>query len=249
MNRKVRVLGVDISDQAMDAAIDQLRDAAFATDRTRAVFFPNAATLNLAAADPAYRHVLSSADFVFADGTGVRWAARMRGVQLRANLNGTDVIPALLQAAPALRIYLLGGDEAVNAAAAEAVRKDHPNVTVVGRYHGYFDLSDSSEVIGRINAADPDVLLVGFGNPLQESWIYRNRGALQAPLVAGVGGLFGFWAGTRTRAAGFTRRIGMEWFDILIREPHKARRYLLGNPVFLFRALRSRRRDLRGDSH
>lgn len=237
------MLGVDVTDQTMESAVGQLR-AAVAGDAVTAVAFPNAATLNLAVDDPGYRDVLNSMDIVCADGTGVRWAARMRGVKLLANLNGTDVIPALLAASPGLRVYLLGDVNDVNAAAAQAIARDYPDMVVAGRHHGFFDLDDPADVLADIRRAAPQLLLVGFGNPLQEKWIAENRDALAVPVVAGVGGLFGFWAGTRTRASGFTRRIGMEWIDILLREPHKARRYLLGNPLFLYRAVRMRRADL-----
>lgn len=228
----------------MESVVAQLT-AALDADCVTAVAFPNAATLNLAVDDPDYRDVLNSMDIVCADGTGVRWAARMRGVRLLANLNGTDVIPALLADSPGLRVYLLGDADDVNEAAAAAISRDYPDVAVVGRHHGFFTLDEPGDVLADIARAAPQLLLVGFGNPLQEKWIADNRDALAVPVVAGVGGLFGFWAGTRTRASGFTRRLGMEWFDILLREPHKARRYLLGNPLFLYRAVRMRGADLR----
>ncbi|MGX9296190.1 WecB/TagA/CpsF family glycosyltransferase [Tsukamurella paurometabola] len=243
MSHTVRILGVRFDDLSVDSAVTRLQEAARGAEALTVVF-PNAATLNLAARSPTYRDILNSADFVFGDGTGVRWAARMRGVRLRANLNGTDVIPALLEATPGLRVYLLGGTEEVNAAAAAAAARKFP-VDVVGRHHGFFDLDASADVLAAITAAAPDVLLVGFGNPLQEEWIAKNLNALHVPLTAAVGGLFGFWAGTRTRAPGLARRLGVEWVDILLREPHKAKRYLLGNPAFLARAVRSRSADLR----
>ncbi|MEC4613840.1 WecB/TagA/CpsF family glycosyltransferase [Tsukamurella tyrosinosolvens] len=241
MQHDVHILGVRFDDLSFDSAVARLQEAARG-DRPRTVVFPNAATLNLAAESASYRAVLNASTFVFGDGTGVRWAARMRGVRLRANLNGTDVVPALLDATSGLRVYLLGATEDVNAAAADAVARRFP-VDVVGRHHGFFDHDACPDVLAAIAAAAPDVLLVGFGNPLQEEWIARNRASLSVPLTAGVGGLFGFWAGTRTRAPGIARRLGVEWVDILLREPHKARRYLLGNPAFLLRSVRSRSAD------
>lgn len=241
MSQCVNILGVVFDDVSVDVAVARLRAAARGPAGSTVVF-PNAATLNLAARSAAYRDVLNSSTFVFGDGTGVRWAARMRGVRLRANLNGTDVVPALLEATPGLRVYVLGGTEEVNAAAAAVAGRRFP-VRIVGRHHGYFDMSDSAGVVAAVRDAAPDLLLVGFGNPLQEEWIARHRAALQVPLIAGVGGLFGFWAGTRTRAPGLARRLGVEWVDILIREPHKAKRYLLGNPAFLLRAVGARAAD------
>lgn len=243
MSQEVRILGVRFDDLTLESALARLQGTARGPAGSTVVF-PNAATLNLASGSHEYRDVLNASTFVFGDGTGVRWAARMRGVRLRANLNGTDVIPALLKATPGLRVYLLGGTEEVNAAAAAYAERSFP-VEIAGRHHGYFDLSDGADVLAAIAAGAPDLLLVGFGNPLQEEWIARNRSALRVPLTAGVGGLFGFWAGTRTRAPGLARRLGVEWVDILVREPHKAGRYLLGNPTFLLRAVRARAADRR----
>jgi N-acetylglucosaminyldiphosphoundecaprenol N-acetyl-beta-D-mannosaminyltransferase len=53
-----------------------------------------------------------------------------------------------------------------------------------------------------------------------------------------VGGLFGYWAGDIRRAPMWLRRFGAEWLGILLQQPHKAGRYLLGNPLFLMRILR-----------
>ena len=47
-------------------------------------------------------------------------------------------------------------------------------------------------VIEKINAAKPDVLLVGMGNPLQERWICQNLSRIQVPVCMGIGGLFDF---------------------------------------------------------
>ena len=98
----------------------------------------------------------------------------------------------------------------------------------------------TSRVIRQINQAQPDVLLVGMGNPLQERWIHRHRHQLDVPLCIGVGGLFHYWAGDLQRAPIWLRRWGAEWLGILLQQPHKARRYLLGNPLFLYRILRNR---------
>ncbi len=237
MRRVVRIVGVDVVDQTMDEAIAELQSIIRDRAGCRSLFFVNANTLNIAVDDDAYARMLNEADLVFGDGTGVRWAARLRGVRLQANLNGSDVVPALLVAVPGLRVFVLGGIDDVNARAAAGLTR-HYVVEVVGRHRGWLDVTEDRPVIELINAAAPDLLLVGFGNPDQEEWIARYRAELRVPLIAGTGGLFGFWAGTRVRASAFTRQIGMEWVETMIREPRKAPRYLLGNPKFLYRMVR-----------
>ena len=176
----------------------ELRDG-----RARTVYFVNAHTLNLAAADAAYRDVLNAADCVFGDGTGVRWAARLQGVRLQDNVNGTDLVPQLFRAAAGrgYRCFLLGADERTTPPGRRLRREALPGWTVAGHHHGYLaDANSDREVLRRIAAARPDVLLVGMGNPLQEQWIHEHRDELEVPLVAGVGGLLNFWAGNVRRA-------------------------------------------------
>jgi N-acetylglucosaminyldiphosphoundecaprenol N-acetyl-beta-D-mannosaminyltransferase len=209
----------------------------------QSVYFVNAHTLNLAAADPAYRDVLNSADYVFGDGTGVRWAARLHGLRVRDNLVGTDLVPQLLRqnADQDYRYFLLGGSGPVIARAAAMAQRTFAGWTAAGFHHGYlFDRDSTADLVRQINDARPDVLLVGMGNPLQEKWIHRHRQQLEVPLCIGVGGLFTYWAGGLRRAPRWLRRCGAEWLGILLQQPHKARRYLLGNPLFVARILRER---------
>jgi len=229
--RRICVFGVWITDVPRARALELLAAALqspFARPRT--VFFANAHTLNLAAASEEYRRVLNQADWVFGDGTGLRWAARLRGVRVYDNLCGTDLIPQLFAACAkgGLRYFLLGGDEQTVARAAAGCPANRAGWTLAGYHHGYLASPRlCAQAVEAINRARPDLLLVGMGNPLQEIWIHAHRHQLEVPLVAAVGGLFNYWAGTLRRASPVLRRLGAEWLGILWQQPHKARRYLL----------------------
>lgn len=242
--RKLRVLGVEITDMTSDDAVDLLEDLVTRTDgRTRTVYYVNAHTLNLAVEDASFREVLAASDYVFGDGTGVRWAARVNGVRLRANLNGTDLTPALFArgAGRGLRYFLLGATPEQIAIAAETAKRLFPGWEQAGFHHGYVHEGDASaRVVEQINAARPNLLLVGMGNPLQEKWIDAHKSALRVPLCAGVGGLFTYWSGDLDRAPAWMRRLGVEWLHILRRQPAKAKRYVVGNPLFVWRMLKLR---------
>jgi len=212
------------------------------------VYFVNAHTLNLAASDPSFRDVLNGGDLVFADGTGVRWAARLRGIRLVENLNGTDFVPAFFQATAdrGYSCYLLGADETTIGRAAEYARRTFPGWIIRGHHHGYLREADvEAAALQKIRDAKPDVLLVGMGNPRQERWIERHRAALGPTVCLGVGGLFDFWAGNVRRAPAWLRRAGHEWLWRLLQQPgDKARRYLCGNPQFLARVLRECKKSM-----
>jgi N-acetylglucosaminyldiphosphoundecaprenol N-acetyl-beta-D-mannosaminyltransferase len=244
-DRRLRILGVEITDVTVGRAIElidgmlQERDGA-----ARAVYFANAHTLNCAAADPDYRRLLNEAARVFGDGTGVRWAARLQGVRVRDNLCGTDLLPALMRATThrGYRYYLLGAAEPVVRGAARCVAELLGDPSgVAGCHHGYLaDPGLGDRVIDAINDSGADVLLVGMGNPIQEGWIHEHRARLRVGVAMGVGGLFDYMSGQRPRAPRWLRRIGAEWLGVLLRDPRKARRYLLGNPLFLWRIARER---------
>ena len=59
----------------------------------------------------------------------------------------------------------------------------------------------------------------------------------------GVGGLFDFYSGRISRAPAWMREIGLEWVYRLLQEPGRMwRRYIIGNPLFLFRVWKETRR-------
>jgi N-acetylglucosaminyldiphosphoundecaprenol N-acetyl-beta-D-mannosaminyltransferase len=247
---KYRVLGVDVTDLRFEDALEVLEELiARRGDRARVVYFVNAHTLNVAARDPRFRQVLNTADYVFGDGTGVRWATRMiHKHRLLGNVNGTDLTPAMFQAfaGRGLRYYLLGATADVIERAAAHAREHFHGWTLAGHHHGYLAGVDSLEVVERINAARADVLLVGMGSPTQETWLAAHRDRLQVPLCMATGGLFTYWSGDLDRASPWMRRIGFEWLHLLIRQPYKSKRYLFGNPAFLLRSTLEMWRGSRG---
>ncbi|HET7795903.1 MAG TPA: WecB/TagA/CpsF family glycosyltransferase [Rhizobacter sp.] len=239
----LRVLGVPVTDVSMEHALGLLQDMLHEQPpRAHAIYFVNAHTLNNACDRPAYRGVLQSADRVFGDGTGVRWAARLlHGVSLKDNVNGTDLVPLMFSrwANRGLRYYLLGNTpERIERAAAYAKRA-FPGWELAGCHHGFLGPDDHDAVIDKINASGAHMLLVGMGNPKQEQWIHDHLPRLQVPLCLATGGLFDYWVGDLVRAPRWVRRIGYEWLHLLSRQPHKAGRYLIGNPKFLLRVVRN----------
>jgi N-acetylglucosaminyldiphosphoundecaprenol N-acetyl-beta-D-mannosaminyltransferase len=238
----VSILGIGIDNASKTQAIDCIEELIQKRPVTaHAIYIVNAHTLNLAAETPGYHKILKSAYRVYGDGTGVRWAARQRGVLMRDNLVGTDLIPKLFEitAGRGYRYFLLGATSRTVSLAAQHCAAHYPGWEAAGFHHGYLDADSTVSVIKSINDAKPDLLLVGMGNPKQEQWIHDHLHELEVPVAMGVGGLLDHWAGNLTRAPLWVRKKGFEWLQLLLQQPHKWKRYLIGNPKFLVRILLS----------
>jgi N-acetylglucosaminyldiphosphoundecaprenol N-acetyl-beta-D-mannosaminyltransferase len=237
------VLGVPVTDVTMEHALALLQSLLHQQPpRAHGIYFVNAHTLNTACDQPDYRAMLQSADRIFGDGTGVRWAARvLHGLNLKDNVNGTDLVPLMFSrwADRGLRYFLLGNTPERIAQAAERAQSSFPGWELAGCHHGYLGEDDHAAVIEKINASGAHLLLVGMGNPKQERWIHDHLSQLKVPLCLATGGLFDYWVGDLKRAPKWVRRFGFEWLHLLLCQPHKAGRYLIGNPKFLLRVLRS----------
>lgn len=238
--QRVDVFGLPCMDVALDAAARHLVSSAAAGVRQRVVFV-NAHCVNVAVADDSMRRALRGADLIYADGVGMAMAARLQGRQLKHNVNGTDLFPCLCRHAAhaGVPIALLGAEPGVAEVCAAAARREHPGLQVVWCHHGYFDPRDSASVIAELNRSGAGVLLVAMGVPRQERWIMEHADEIEVPVVMGVGGLFDFVSGRVPRAPKAVRQLRLEWLFRLSVEPRRLfGRYVLGNPLFLARALR-----------
>ena len=162
---------------------------------------------------------------------------------LKQNMAGVDLTWAMLSELDALgaTVFLLGGTRAELRGAQVRVEERLKRLRIVGAHAGYFKTSgDTNEaVIAQINAAAPQVLLVGMGFPLQELWIAANLDRLKVNVAVAEGGSFSFISGATRRAPGWMRRAGLEWLFRLMRQPRRLGRQM-AIPVFVWMVVRER---------
>lgn len=239
----VEILGVPVQNLSREAAVERIRNTIVSGGHLKIAFL-NAHCGNIAATNAEYLETLL--DFlVLPDGIGADLAGRiLQGEPFRANLNGTDFVPHVLREIRApITVGLLGArpGHAEKAAARLARSFPHHRFEVIG--DGYFRPEQEHALLERIAQVQPALLLVAMGVPRQELWIRQNLDEQHARVALGVGALIDFLSGAVPRAPGWIRKLRLEWLYRLFLEPRRMwKRYVLGNPLFLWRVIGQRRR-------
>ena len=204
----------------------------------KTLFFVNAHCFNVAQINDEYRKALNSADLIFNDGIGLAIGSVLANVKFKNNLNGTDLIPELIESFVkySKNIYLIGGKSGIAEKAKAVLENRHKNIKIVGFYHGFFSSTEEKRIIEEINSRKVDILIVGMGVPKQELWITAVKDKLETVKLCVAGGaIIDFIAGNVTRAPKWMRIIQIEWLYRLLLEPKRLwRRYLIGNIKFLY---------------
>jgi N-acetylglucosaminyldiphosphoundecaprenol N-acetyl-beta-D-mannosaminyltransferase len=240
----VQVLGVEVA-TVNRAELLRLVATFVAEGQKRTVAYANVHVLNTAYTNKDLKDFLNRADLCFCDGEGVRKAANWLAAKpvIAERMTGADWIWDLsaLAEKKGWRLFWLGGEPGVTAEAAKTLRKKHPGLKVQCD-HGFYKKSgpENEALIERINAATPDIVLVGMGTPEQERWVAANRERLEAPVVWVLGATADFISGKVSRGPAFLYN-NAEWVARLITEPRRLwRRYLVGNVVFMGRVGREK---------
>ena len=234
-------MGVPVDKVTEEEALTRIEEL-IENGRPHQVVTVNPEFVMVAQSDAKFFQVLKEADLSLPDGVGLLWAAHVLGTPLSERVAGVDTVRGIASLAKGrgYRLFLLGGAEGVAEATAMRLEEENPGLKVAGTYAGSPDPKEEEEIVEMVRAARPHVLLVAYGAPQQDLWIYRNLGRLGVPVAMGVGGAFDFISGKAKRAPGWMQRWGLEWLHRLLHEPWRWRR-MVALPKFVWLVIRSRK--------
>ncbi len=251
MRYRVNLLDMWIDKIDIIGAVSQI-DTFVRAGRPHQVMTVNVDFLRLGRENPAFQHLINTADLAVPDGMPLLWAARLRRDPLPARVTGVDLIVACatLAAAKGYTIFLVGAGPGVAAAAAAVLQARCPGVRIVGTYApplgSAFDHDENETTVRLIREARPDMLFVAFGAPTQDEWIRTRLQRLDVPVCMGVGGAFDLLAGRVRRAPAWMQRAGLEWLYRVAQEPTRLwKRYLVDDLPVVVRLLAPRRPSAR----
>lgn len=241
--QSINLFGVSISKIKLNEMMQEIRTAVHQHTKVL-IGYVNISSMNMAYELPDFRSNLEKFNIVYCDGFGVMLGARLMGEALPERFTAPDFIDDVMQILIETDggVFLLGSKPGIAALAGAELVKRNPGLKLSGTHHGYYDKTPGSQenesVVSQINTAAPALLLMGFGNPLQEEWILQNWDKLDVPVALMTGAMFDTLSGTTPRAPKFVTDHGLEWLSRLLIEPRRMwRRYLVGNPLFFLRIL------------
>ena len=175
--------------------------------------------------DEGLRTLLNSATIRFADGAGVVWAMRRKGL-IGNRVTGVDVWEQLVTVAAKNRVpvFLLGAKPEILEQTVARLEREVPGICVAMAKHGYISDGDVAAFAASLARAGPAVVSVAMGSPKQERIIERLQTAAPQAFFIGVGGTFDCYVGAVPRAPLVWRKANLEWLYRLISQPSRIRR-------------------------
>jgi len=240
------LLGIPFHDLTMSETLDWIGNLIEAGEPSYIV----TANLDFAAQaseDEQLHRIFVEAELVLCDGTPLFWASKLTSHPLRERVAGSDLIPKLAARAAnsGWRLFLLGGDPVSLTNAGENLLRENPGLIIADSYSPPFaplHELDNAGITERIKAAAPDILLVAFGCPKQEKWIYHHYRDLGVPCCIGVGATIDFLAGKVRRAPPWISHLGLEWVFRMVQEPQRLAGRYYKDIIFLFTQLLKERK-------
>ena len=213
----------------------------------------NAHSFNVAQKDELFAEALAKGDYLIPDGASIIKACKLLKAksQPKERIAGWDLFAFEMQRLNENsnrgkgKVMFMGSSEKVLALIREKAAVDYPNLEVVTYsppYKPEFSDEDNTAIVKAINEANPDLLWIGMTAPKQEKWTFQHWNELNIHCHVGtIGAVFDFYAGTAKRAPKWWQQHSLEWLYRLCIEPKRMwRRYVLGNPLFLWNIAKER---------
>lgn len=237
LRNKVRILGIDIDNINIEEAGNITKKLIENSNKScKIVVAPNTEFIMMAQKDKEFFDILRTAELATPDSVGVMIGGKKQKTPFKQRIPGQAYFRKILEVGEKENwsFYLLGGKDEVPKLAVDNVKKNYPNINIVGYHEGYFDKESEEDVIAEINRLEPNVLFVAMGAPLQEKWIAKHQHELKVDIAAGQGGTFDYEAGKIQRAPKVFQKLGIEWLWRLALQPSRFFRMLV-LPIYLIK--------------
>jgi exopolysaccharide biosynthesis WecB/TagA/CpsF family protein len=219
-----------------EALLSDLQQQFQAQADFKTVGFLNQHGFNLMLKDRSTFDAFLNLDYLLRDGIGISLALKYFSMPQGANLNGTDLIPQMVNRfnTDCTDCFVLGTQSPWLEQGSHKLIGENIKATKDG-----FHSLDSyiSFLRHHIEPGRFSLIVLAMGMPKQEILAERIKQELQGRgLIICGGAIIDFQAGRFKRAPAWVQKCSLEWLYRLLKEPKRLfRRYVIGIPIFLFR--------------
>ncbi|HEY5520659.1 MAG TPA: WecB/TagA/CpsF family glycosyltransferase [Candidatus Limnocylindrales bacterium] len=242
----IREAGVTVHDVSFDEAVELI--ISWARNGSGGyVSTPNIDHLVRAKRDPQFRALMMGARLRVPDGMGLIYGSRLAGTPIREAVHGRLLPEAIVRrtAPDCPPIAMIGGRDDAPEKATERLRALGGNIVAAVSPPMGFAVGGPAddEATAKLKAADPRIVLVGFGAPKQETWMARHQADMPQAVMLGIGQTIDILGGRVPAAPHWMTRVGLEWAFRMLRDPKRiGRRVFVDDPPFFTWMLRERLR-------
>jgi len=187
-----------------------------------------------------FRLIFNSADIIRFDGIAAIIWAKILGFSKKIEQIGADqLMKRLFGECENNRwsVYVLGGSKKTELSFTKNVKKEYPNVIILGHNNGYFSVEEEKLIIEEINNLSPDILLVGLSVPYEQEWVFKNKKKINTKVIITCGGYI-----EQTSSSGvnyypydWINRFHLNWLYRIYKEPKRLwRRYFIQGIWYMF---------------
>ena len=199
----ISILGVPIDYVTRGQALEILKEWLLER-KPRYVIPVNVEVILIAQEDPELLRILVDADLVLGEGKAIVWASKILGNPLPEEISIGSLLFGLLNLAERenWKVFLLGKHSEFLRRASVNLRNRFERLTIIGVYGTETEQlhqMNHEEIIMRIRATKPDILLVSFPSPIQEKWIRMYVQRIKIPVTLAIGRLLEVFANKPTK--------------------------------------------------
>ena len=103
--------------------------------------------------DAYLRKITNSADMVLVDGKPLIWISKIHKHPVKSKISGSDLVPHLckVSAQKGYRLFIIGGKDGIAEQAKKRLKKQYPDIKIVGTYAPPFGFEKDQAELDKIN--------------------------------------------------------------------------------------------------
>ncbi len=163
----------------------------------------------------------------YCDGVGAVWALKQKGEKHVVKIPGCELWLSIIQRFQHSKsFYFVGGKQQVIDSTILKLKREYPNINILGYRNGYFkNDNERIELINDIARKKPDVVFVAMGSPKQEVLMCDMQLRHKA-IYQGLGGSFDVYTGNTQRAPKWWLDHNLEFAHRFLTNPKRYKRQI-----------------------